>query len=80
MHIDDVSVLCHGVLQGVVGQRLRYVKLRRAARIRLVADAVACRIYSRKSINRQRSCRPMVSRLVSLAVSSWDLPFGIRRS
>lgn len=27
MQIDNVSVLCHGVLQGVVGQRLRYVKL-----------------------------------------------------
>jgi len=45
-----------------------------AAHNRRVADAVGCRNYSRKSIDRRDPCRSMVSRLVSLAISSSDPP------
>ena len=78
MHIDDVSVLCHVVLQSGAAfapcQIAQVPPIIVAWRTRLVVG------ITRKSIDRRDPCRSMVSRLVSLAISSSDPPLGIRRS
>ena len=73
MHIDYVSVLCHAVLQGGAAlapcQIAQVPPITVAWRTRLVVGITR----ERASIGRD-PCRSMVSRLVSLAISSSDPP------